>query len=230
MGIERFMPMGFKVFLKSHPGLLNLIDRRIYRSQIPIFTDIQTQMGHHERRYLYGLARDVLPQTVIVEIGCLAGGSTYLLCQGARRSGSQVYSIDPFDLEPERQQAEGDGSEYLKTEKPSLQEVLRNITRYGLQEYATLIQGWSTQEAQTWNSTPIGLLWIDGNHRLTYQDFHAWKPHLADRAVCAFHDSNHPRYKRGRPDVSQSVERIIQEEGAEVIGRCQSITAITLPR
>lgn len=112
----------------------------------------------------------------IVEIGSYLGGSTVLLSLASH--GSKVYAIDPHHgIAPER--------------KPTLDEFLQNLSRYGVEERVVPIVKCSFDAVASWDK-PISLLWIDGSHRYkaVKTDFLSWEPHLIQGGVVALHDSN----------------------------------------
>lgn len=150
------------------------------------------------------------------------------LGKGAVRSGSFVYSIDPFSSTPERQMEGNDGSFYClnPSVKPSKEQFEQNMTRHGLEKAVNLIQGFSGEIAQNWNNGEIDLLWVDGNHTQAYADFYLWKQFLRRGATVAFHDSNFPLH--GREDVTAAVLRIIENEKPQDIKRVDSITCLKL--
>jgi hypothetical protein len=212
-------------WLRKHPDVHNWLDQLLYDRAIPIYNDITTMIPPELREYLFLLASGLNKGGNIVEIGCYAGGSTYFLGMGARKSGARVYSIDPFDFCCERQMEYGDGSKYLKLpEKPSRESVEQRLRQNGLNGEVTLIQGFSQEEARRWDKGPIQILWIDGNHHETREDYYAWRKHLSPKSEVLFHDTNYPEH--GRKDVSDAVERIIREEGLIVLDRIGSLTTV----
>ena len=222
---RKFLPKPVKGWIKSHHNVANILDALLYMKirEIKVHTDLETMLSFNEREYLFRLAASNNPEHAIVEIGCYEGGSSYFLGKGAEKSGSSVYTIDPFDSDLDRQAIECDGSDYLG-KKPSIAEVQRNMRRHNLQETVELIEGRSLDIASIWNH-PIGIMFIDGNHKFAYEDYTAWRKHLAEKSVVAFHDSN-PNYKHSRQDVSRAVEKIMWENHFAKVERFDSITAL----
>ncbi len=225
--LKVLFPSSVKSWVKIHPSIANIVDilLNLRRREILPYTDIFTMMSANEREYLFRLARANDAANAIVEIGCYAGGSAYFLGKGAELSGSRVYSVDPFASLLEIQVHECDGSDYLQQKKPSKHEVEANLRRHGLAERVVLVEGFSLDVAQHWNM-PIGLLFIDGNHRHVVEDYEAWKVHLAKGAVIAFHDTNYVNDESITGQVSASVEEIITRHGLTAIGWVDSITAV----
>lgn len=224
--VRQLLPTDLKESIKSHSKLANILDMLAHMRvrEIAPYNNFHTMLSPNEREYLFRLAATNNPSHAIVEIGCYAGGSSYFLGKGAEKSGSIVYTIDPFDSNLERQISECDGSEYLeKWRKPSKSEVEQNMRHHGLQERVRLIEGWSVDVALDW-SIPIGTLFIDGNHKSTYEDYMAWKRNLAERAVVAFHDSN-PNYQLTLPGVCLAVERVRHEDSFKKVDFVDSMTA-----
>ncbi len=182
-------------------------------------------LSPNEREYLFRLAAANNPLNAIVEIGRYAGGSAYFLGKGAEKSCSTVYAVDPFNINLKRQNAESDGTGYLEQlKKPSKDEVEQSMKKHNLCEIVQLIEGWSVDVAEDW-SIPIGTLFIDGNHKSPFEDYNAWKRHLAEGAVVAFHDSN-PNYPLSLPGVSSDVELIRHIDPFKKVDFVDSITAL----
>lgn len=231
MSMDKFVkivPKFAKEWVKAHPTIVNFIDRTTHGSRaITVFNEIKGMLGADEREYLFLLAKNLKVGSVVVEIGCFAGLSTYFLGKGAELSRSILYSIDPFAHAVERQLKESDSSWYLDkiNQKPPLQSVQVTLKRYRLDHVVTLIESFAQEVAMTWNHGKVDLLWIDGNHLETYDDFKAWEKHLASRAIVAFHDSTGPQ---GLPEVVRDVERIIAEKKIHTEIRYKTITSIIL--
>jgi len=199
MNIPKYLPYKVKSWVRKQPLLINTVntlDGILHHRELSMYTDIVTMISTTEREYLYKLAKD------------------------------NIYSIDPFHLDIERQIREDDGMNYWKRKepKPPKKEVEETFKKHGLEDKVTLIEGFSTEIAEKWNYGKISILFIDGNHKQVFQDFYAWKKHLAPDAIVAFHDSNDPEF----PDVKKAVEDIINREKVKIIGKVDSITAIKL--
>ena len=196
--------------------------------KIATYAHIHTMARISERMLLYKLAKTVPPNGTIVEIGCYGGGSTCLLGTAAQEKNAHVYSIDPFTSDIIRQMHEDDGSRYMNhiERKPTKNEVKEIIQAASLDAHITLIEGFSTEVAQEWTQ-PIDMLWIDGNHLQAYEDYEAWRKHLASNAIVAFHDAAYPKY--GKPEVTDAVNTIIDEQKLPVIARVKSIVALNFP-
>lgn len=138
-------------------------------------------------RVLYQLAGGVPEDQAIVEVGVFKGRSVCYLGAGAT---AQVYGIDPWDLPGERYPF------HWKQERPSRHQFTMPETREMAFAAAerfpniTLIQDFSVHAGETWAGPPIGLIYIDGDHRLdaVRADWKAWSPHLAPGALVLFDD------------------------------------------
>lgn len=150
---------------------------------------------------LAALGSSVPADQAIVEIGSFKGQSTYAL---AERSRAHVWAVDPWDLP-------GNETGRFGFAAPSTREAFERQTA-PLRERITAIQGFSLDVAKDWSGPPIGLLYIDGDHRAksVRRDFRAWQPHLAPRATVVFDDLDTPR----NPGVRVVVEELF--EGFEV--------------
>jgi predicted O-methyltransferase YrrM len=133
-----------------------------------------------EFEYLYHLARRNPGKGVIVEIGSRKGKSTVALARGtASVQGEKVFAIDPHEPIPE----EG-YDEY------SEKEFLENLKKAKIEDHVVPMVMTSELAATGWSS-PVRLLWIDGDHRYgaVKLDFTLWEPHLVEGGIIAMHDT-----------------------------------------
>lgn len=216
-------PVKELLLLLANPAI-NALDFYVNHRPIHFYPSIRGMIGLEEKEYLYEQARK--SHGNIVELGCYAGLSAYFLGMGAKKPGSHVYSIDPFDTCTERQMAERSrGSEYLdKGRKPSLNQVKATIRRCGLSDVVTLIQGFSYDVVKDW-SKPIDLLFIDANHRYedVLRDYNDWSRFIPPNGLILFHDSCYPEH--GYESVTRVVREVIVPPQWEIIDRVHSITA-----
>ena len=145
-------------------------------------------------RVLQRLAAKVVPPLAIVEIGVFKGRSAAYLGTGARAgAGAHVYAVDPWDLPGERYPynwMEERPSRHAFTKPETREAAAQAIADLGLADTVTLIQGFSDVVGRTWEGPAIGLLHVDGDHRLhaVRADWHAWRPHLRRGSIVAFDD------------------------------------------
>jgi len=208
--------------------LRNMADSlRHGKREIPVLIGIATMLTADLREELYVAAKGLSHKSTILEIGCYAGGSTYFLGKGAIISDSHVFSIDPFRSSIEKQEMNGDGSNYFEhlSSKPSKQEVEAMLRYHKLEDRVTLIEGFSTEVVRGWDHRKISFFFIDGNHRQARSDYDAWKPHLAPHALIAFDDSNYPL---GKELVTRDVHGIIRSEPVTLIKRIGKLTVLQL--
>lgn len=162
---------------------------------------------------LRNLAQDVSRDEAIVEIGTFRGASALVLGHAAARvDGAHVWTIDPHDLEgyrsttgagprPRRPLNFSNPAHRLAAEKAIRDEALEG--------WVTMINDFSIDAADEWNGPPIGLLYIDGDHRegSARRDFSAWERHLAPQAIVAFDDYHHDRF----PGVVRVVDNLVEK-------------------
>lgn len=121
-----------------------------------------------ELSVLYTTADEIAPKT-LVEIGACYGISSVVLAYVAKKHGGRLYSVE-------------------------FQELLSwraNLRRFGLEDYASLMQGRSPWI--DWTSLPFttaGYLLIDAEHRYTpvLVDFYCWGKFVLTGGRIAFHD------------------------------------------
>jgi predicted O-methyltransferase YrrM len=132
----------------------------------------------------------------LVEIGSYCGKSLVWIADAAEQIGQTVISIDPHRGNPEM--APGNDChhpEVWDTETQTIDSaptLRRTLYRADLEStVAVLCCG--AEQAAVWWSTPIGFLFIDGDHGPAAQrDYRMWSPHLLPGAVLAFHDTAVP--------------------------------------
>lgn len=140
---------------------------------------LEGMIGDLEAELLTRLASEV-DEGCIVEIGSWRGMSTIALAKGAR---VPVYAIEPHEhfvgvlggtFGPDDRRA-----------------FFENLLQAGVVEQVRLVNLSSEVVTPGWQ-LPVGLLWIDGDHRYeaVRRDFECWAPHL--RGKVALHDAIQP--------------------------------------
>lgn len=181
-------------------------------------------------RTLYELAAHVPPDECIVEIGTYRGASACWLAAGARAGmGAHVFTVDPHDL-PGQRTTTGRGKGGLDfTAREIREHAEQQIRGCGLTGGVTMIRGFSTEVAEEWDGPPVGLLFIDGDHRQgpARRDLRSWQPHLSREAVVAW-DDHAPSHPGVPAAVAGLVARRILTE-PDVRGRL-AITGLVPPK
>lgn len=164
---------------------------------------------------LADMASQVPPDRAIVELGTYQGRTALFLAWGARQGqGAHVYAIDPWDLpgkrEPYNQHRGGALGKHRKAfDDPGTYNWARyNVRANGYANRVTLIRDFSVKAAEKWSAGPVGLLFVDGDHRYdaVRADVSAWAAHLAPDAVIAFDD-----YAATHPEVIRAVDDMVNE-------------------
>jgi predicted O-methyltransferase YrrM len=177
---------------------------------------VEGWLGRREGRYLYALARVGSEKGVIVEIGSWKGKSTIYLAEGSRAGGgASVYAVDPHVGGPDQEKL---GIRDVNTEA----EFRENIRRAGVDGLVIPVVQASMDAVRGW-SKPIGLLWIDGDHRYesVRDDFVFWEPHVVEGGILAFHDTYSWEGVRKLVD-----EIVLRREGLQVLGQLDGILAV----
>lgn len=179
---------------------------------------------------LYRLAAAVPADEAIVELGTYRGASACWLAAGARAGlGAHVTTIDPHDL-PGYRTTTGRGKGGLDFTDPGIREhAARQIAGCGLTDAVTMVRGFSVDEAARWDGPPVGLLFIDGDHRqhAARKDFRSWQPHLSREAVICWDD-----YAPSHPGVPAAVAGLVERRiltTPDVRGRL-GITGLVPPK
>jgi len=140
---------------------------------------IEGMIGDLEAELLTRLASEV-DEGCIVEIGSYRGMSTIALALGAH--------VPVYAIEPHEHFTGVLGGTFGPADRRAFFE---NLLRAGVVEKVRLVNLSSEVVAPGWK-IPVGLLWIDGDHRheAVRRDFGSWEPHL--RGKVAFHDAIQP--------------------------------------
>jgi hypothetical protein len=140
---------------------------------------IEGMIGDKEADLLTRLAGEV-EDGCIVEVGSWRGMSTIALAKGAR---VPVYAIEPHEVFTGVL-----GGQFGPADRRAFFE---NLLRAEVVEKVRLVNLSSEVVAPGWK-LPVGLLWIDGDHRYeaVRRDFESWEPHV--RGKVAFHDAIQP--------------------------------------
>jgi hypothetical protein len=136
-------------------------------------------IGEPESALLTRLASEV-GEGCIIEVGSYRGMSTIALAKGAR--------VPVYAIEPHEHFTGVLGGMFGPADRRAFFE---NLLRAGVVEQVRLVNLSSEVVAPGWQ-LPVGLLWIDGDHRYeaVRRDFECWEPHL--RGPVAFHDAIQP--------------------------------------
>jgi len=118
----------------------------------------------------------------IIEVGSYRGRSTIALSAGAR-PGIPVYAIEPHEAMSDACTGTfgpDDRGEFYKSMLRS--EAYRNVRLLNVSS-EVVTPGWTT---------PVGLLWIDGDHSEpgVRRDWACWRPHLAPGATVVFDNAH----------------------------------------
>ena len=145
---------------------------------------IKAELSMMDIQWLQKFVYEIELPNCYVEIGTREGGSA-LFARLANKD-VEIYTIDP---------------------KP-----LFNCWKIRPEEIKIIsITGCSLREANKW-SKPIGVLFIDGNHKkaqgpMAKDDFYAWEKFVVKGGVIIFHDySDHPLWADVRKDCDDVIE------------------------
>ncbi len=178
------------------------------------------QVLEAEGRLLRARARDVPSGQCIVEIGSYTGKSTCCLALGSAEGNRvPVYAVDMWETGTSHK-----GSHFrrydpavdakqsgCKFHDPGVRRKFNGrIQQYDKAGVIVPVMVESKDAAAACPSPPIGLLFIDAEHRYeaVRADLEAWMPRLASQAVVLFHD-----YKQPGADVHRYVNELIARNG-----------------
>jgi hypothetical protein len=137
---------------------------------------LEGMIGELEGDLLTRLAGEV-GEGCIVEIGSWRGMSTIALAKGAH--------VPVYAIEPHEQFVGVLGGVFGPDDRRAFFE---NLLAAGVVEHVRLVNLSSEVVTPGWQ-LPVGLLWVDGDHRYeaVKRDFACWEPHV--RGKIAFHDA-----------------------------------------
>jgi len=146
---------------------------------------IEGFMSANECATLHNLAFELEEGLEIVEIGSYQGRSTSALGLGCKYGNkNKITAIDLWGLDIDRHEPEYKDSKYYDSFK-------QNMSKLGLEDLVTSIEGESTLVAKEWDKKrKIGILLIDAGHRYedVKADFEAWYPYVVKGGKVIFHD------------------------------------------
>lgn len=152
--------------------------------------DLEGLIPHELGIALYELAWEVPGGEAVVELGSFKGKSTCYLASGARAGyGAHVWAFDPWDLPGNIT------GRFGFAEKSTYEAFLSQVANAGLESQITATKQFGAVAAEEWEGPPVGLLYIDGDHReeSVREDFWAWLPHLVPGSKVAFDDLDTPK-------------------------------------
>ncbi len=168
-----------------------------------------------ESNFLYRCAKNGWGGGAIVEIGSFKGRTTICLALGSKMTGREmVYAIDP---------------------QPDLsirEQFIRNLTRAKIiKQVVPLFQ--KSEEAVRDFSSPVRLLFIDGNHEYeaVKQDILLWQGKVIDGGIIAFHDyfpETNPAFLAG---VNKAISELVLNSPEFIVeGRVDSVLFVSKKR
>ena len=183
---------GFDPFARQTPSELLI--------SCPYFESLKGWMKLEEAEVLFQAAKQVR-KGVIVEIGSAAGKSTVALSKGAAAGfGPPVFAVDPHEefigLYGGRY-----GAHFRK-------DFYETMLQTGCWSNVRLLNVSSEILSPGW-SNPVGLLWIDGDHRYeaVRRDVNCWIGHVISGSMMIFDDANQT------PSAPRKVIARLCEEG-----------------
>jgi len=172
---KAFIQRKFRLFAKRN-------DVNASSDALERILSVEGYLGPLEARFLYDTA-STLSDGCIVELGSYRGRSTVALALGSQAGNSvPVYAIEPH---------ESFVGEFGATFGPHDRiAFFQNLLRTHCAEIVRVINVKSEEIVPGW-AKPVGLLWIDGDHRYesVKQDFELWAPHVVPNGLIALHDT-----------------------------------------
>lgn len=139
-----------------------------------------------------------------LEVGTYCGRSTVHLGAAARSAGAQLVTLDHHRGSEENQPGWEWHDESLVDPHTGRLETLPSLRRTlwdaGLDDVVTAVVA-STQQVGAWWSSPLTLLFLDGNHTegVAQHDYAAFAPHVLPGGLLVVHDVFPDPADGGRP-------------------------------
>jgi predicted O-methyltransferase YrrM len=147
-----------------------------------IVAKVEGFLTDEEGEILYKLAKDCLPNTVIVEVGSWKGKSTIWLSRGSQAGNNlKVFAVDPHT---------GSSEHNIGRKVWTFDKFKENILNAGVSDVVIpLVQ--TSEDASRSFAEPVGLIFIDGAHEYekVNLDFELWFSKVKDGGIMAFHDT-----------------------------------------
>ena len=155
---------------------------------IAYLTELEGSIRLSEGLRLALLASVITPDMgVIVEIGSYKGMSTCFLAAGSNCGNKvPVFAIDCWNLREAYREKEY--KKFHPYDLPENKAVFEKQTR-PYSDVINPVQGFSAEISKTW-SQKIGLLFIDGHHDESWQDYMNWAHFITPGGFLVWHDAN----------------------------------------
>ena len=155
---------------------------------------------------LFGMAKSLPANGVIVEIGSFTGLSSLIMASGlaaAGNFGARICCVDTWEGSPELQEID------VVKNRRMYEVFLDNINNSGLRSFIRPVRKPSVDAALQFAPHSIDMVFIDGDHTFEgcYSDLDAWLPKLKPSGTMIGHDF----YSKG--DVQKAVENFTRERG-----------------
>jgi predicted O-methyltransferase YrrM len=179
-----------------------------------------------EGQALYGAACGALPGTWL-EVGTYCGKSTVHLGAAAHLVGASLVTLDHHRGSEENQPGWDWHDPSLVDPYTGQLETLPSLRRTlwdaRLDDVVSVVVG-STQQVASWWTTPLTLLFLDGNHteEVAQHDYASFACHLVHGGLLAVHDVFDDPADGGRPPYNV-VQRALGSRAFEPVGACGSL-------
>lgn len=156
-----------------------------------------------EAAALYDAAATAAPGSWL-EVGTYCGKSTVHVGGAAREAGARLVTLDHHRGSEENQPGWEWHDASLVDPHTGRLETLPSLRRTlwdaGLDDVVSVVVG-TTQQVAAWWSTPLTLLFLDGNHTevVAQHDYAAFAPHLVPGGLLLVHDVFERPEDGGRP-------------------------------
>lgn len=154
----------------------------------------------------------------VVEIGSYCGKSTVYLAAGAAETGNLVVAVDHHRGNPEMRFGfdchDPDVIDPFLDAHDTLLHLRRTLRQAGVEDHVMIVAAPSEVAARFW-ATPIGMLFIDGDHSYDgcHRDYAAWAPNIVASGTLVFHDATIPDIDRVTGEAAADGFAIVEDVG-----------------
>ena len=177
-------------------NLINKIQSIFHIKKLKQLNKIEGHLGLNEGSLLFGIAKSLKENSVIVEIGSFKGKSACFICEGLGSKKSQFFCIDTWCNDTMQEGRKDIFDVFLKNTKDYKDKI-------------NMLRGFSHEVINKWpKDRKIDFLWVDGDH--SYQgvkkDIINWLPLVKKNSFVCFHDY------RDAQGVKKAVDELVKDK------------------
>ena len=193
------------------------------------FKDIKGFLSEHEGSALSEYCERFCVGGIAVEIGSYCGKSACYLGYACKKNNSKLFSVDHHHGSEEQQYGEEyfdpEEYDYEKERVDTLPSLLKNISRFQLDEYIKVMIE-TSKSASEKIKNEIDFLFIDGSHTFesARADYESWKEKIRVGGILTIHDIYDSEFEGGQ--APREIYEKALGENFKLVKRVKSLVAI----